>query len=978
MDESKFKELMDAIQASKQELQVDFLSQISKLQHDVTTSQESSSQEVVKKLNRRAYQFQKKGNEAQFNFNSSVDDHISAAKKELKKLTPTGEQDRAIIQNVTNHLDEGTKLIEVRQKHIRLADRSELGWAVVTAYENDELASDSDDEKRIYRAEREAERMQKRKRSGAANAARKRQATSGGADRVPVQAGPSTTANNQGIRPPAAKPRVIGPCHRCAGWGHLVANCPYPKPKQQYPFEHQPLVSEAEGSVNCVKDMCSGITEQSLPLEAKGASLSVDSVDSKQRASITIEPSEQKILGVKVEEPTCKVAGPSEEIWDLSGNPDSERVTNGELPEQCWEIQQDELQIVDVQGRLKQSFKFWSETLQASSAILEWIQVGYKLPLQYLPEPHSQSNHTSALSHESFVTEAVSQLVANRCVKKVIEKPYICSPLSVVENAEGKLRLVLNLRYLNQCLNQVKFKYEDLRVALLMFTQEDFLFKFDLKSGYHHVDIFEPHQKYLGFAWEISNQINFYVFTVLPFGLATACYAFTKLMRPLVKCWRGRGLRAVVYLDDGIVAVKGKEEAIRESNMVQSDLTKAGFIVNNEKSQWVPTRTVVWLGFQIDLHEGQLTVPEQKVKVLMTLVQQARDNRALRATALASIIGKIMSMGLALGPVTRLMTRSLYGVLNAKSSWCQTLLLTAEATEELSFWLRHIRNFNGQNIWPKASAVRVVYTDASGTGFGGYCVEHGDQVVTGQWSEEEAKQSSTWRELRAVHLVLDSICHRLQNHRVRWFTDNQNVVRIVLYGSRKPTLQEEALAIFATCVNHQIRLEPEWIPRGENEFADYLSKSVDYDDWMLNPEVFQDLDTRWGPHTVDRFADMYNCQLERFNSRYWSPGTEGVDTFTCNWKGENNWWCPPVHLIPRLLRHAEATEAEGTLIMPQRISAPFWPLLFPDGRQAASFVKQIMKLPNQDDLFLPSQSGLNIFKGLPNTPVLALRISFRL
>ena len=67
-------------------------------------------------------------------------------------------------------------------------------------------------------------------------------------------------------------------------------------------------------------------------------------------------------------------------------------------------------------------------------------------------------------------------------------------------------------------------------------------------------------------------------------------------------------------------------------------------------------------------------------------------------------------------------------------------------------------------------------------------------MVTGQ----EAGQSSTWRELRAVHAVLDSICHKLQNHRVRRFTDNQNVVRIVLYGSRKAVLQEEALAIFAT------------------------------------------------------------------------------------------------------------------------------------------------------------------------------------
>ena len=155
---------------------------------------------------------------------------------------------------------------------------------------------------------------------------------------------------------------------------------------------------------------------------------------------------------------------------------------------------------------------------------------------------------------------------------------------------------------------------------------------------------------------------------------------------------------------------------------------------------------------------------------------------------------------------------------------------------ELSFWLEHIDKFNGQNIWPKASAVRVVYSDASSVGFGGYCVEHGDQVVTGQWSEEETNQSSTWRELKAVRLILHTICQKVENYRVRWFTDNQNVARIVLYGNRKLILQEEALAIFTTCVNHHIRLEPEWIPREANEFADYLSKLVDYDDWMLNPK----------------------------------------------------------------------------------------------------------------------------------------------
>ena len=47
----------------------------------------------------------------------------------------------------------------------------------------------------------------------------------------------------------------------------------------------------------------------------------------------------------------------------------------------------------------------------------------------------------------------------------------------------------------------------------------------------------------------------------------------------------------------------------------------------------------------------------------------------------------------------------------------------------------------------------------------------------------------------------------------------------------------------------------------ENEIGDYLSRLVDYDDWMLNPEVFAELDVVWGPHTVNRFADASNAQL---------------------------------------------------------------------------------------------------------------------
>ena len=67
--------------------------------------------------------------------------------------------------------------------------------------------------------------------------------------------------------------------------------------------------------------------------------------------------------------------------------------------------------------------------------------------------------------------------------------------------------------------------------------------------------------------------------TVLPFRLSTACYLFTKVMRPLVRLWRARGLKAIVYLDDSIVAVKGKREALEESQRVKKELESAGFVI---------------------------------------------------------------------------------------------------------------------------------------------------------------------------------------------------------------------------------------------------------------------------------------------------------------------------------------------------------------------------------------------------------------
>ena len=58
---------------------------------------------------------------------------------------------------------------------------------------------------------------------------------------------------------------------------------------------------------------------------------------------------------------------------------------------------------------------------------------------------------------------------------------------------------------------------------------------------------------------------------------------------------------------------------------------------------------------------------------------------SLLARTVASLIGRIISMSLALGPVARFKTRALYALLESRQAWCDVLLVTHDAGEELRF-----------------------------------------------------------------------------------------------------------------------------------------------------------------------------------------------------------------------------------------------------------------------------------------------------
>ena len=214
-------------------------------------------------------------------------------------------------------------------------------------------------------------------------------------------------------------------------------------------------------------------------------------------------------------------------------------------------------------------------------------------------------------------------------------------------------------------------------------------------TGYNHVDILPPHQKYLGFSWTLAGEKKWFVLSVLTFRLASAPYVFTKIQKALVKHWREQCIRIFTYLDDGAA-----------SRRVAEDIAASGFVVHPEKHCWEPTQVRESLGFILNL------------------------------------------------------------------------------------------DF-------------LIDSDVSDPGRSGYCVNVAGTNVAGSWSEAQSRESSTWRKLRGMRLVLMSIGEELVGKTVRHSTDKMKVERVLKVGSPKSKLHLEAVTIYTLCKQYQIHLESE-------------------------------------------------------------------------------------------------------------------------------------------------------------------------
>ena len=91
-------------------------------------------------------------------------------------------------------------------------------------------------------------------------------------------------------------------------------------------------------------------------------------------------------------------------------------------------------------------------------------------------------------------------------------------------------------------------------------------------------------------------------------------------------------------------------------------------------------------------------IPEAKVGKLKSLLSSAIRDKSSSYRELARIAGSLISVALAVGPLSRLFTRQMHLAIECHSAWDHTLHFSSALLEKLRFWYCNIDSFNGYSF----------------------------------------------------------------------------------------------------------------------------------------------------------------------------------------------------------------------------------------------------------------------------------------
>lgn len=490
----------------------------------------------------------------------------------------------------------------------------------------------------------------------------------------------------------------------------------------------------------------------------------------------------------------------------------------------------------------------------------------------------------------------------------------------------NKDRPIIDQRFPNSFTRKVHFKMDSIKDVRDLIQNGDYLIKIDLKDAYLHMKYRKQHWKYGAFWWRGEP----FCFSSMMFGHTHAPRWFTKLMRPVVKHLREKGIRCVIYIDD-ILIFCGPDfkEALRIRDFVLNFILSLGLTVNMKKSILNPVRRLPFLGFIVNSRKMTFSVEDKKLSAVKKDLRRLVKRRVASPRDLARILGKLNSMANAILPC-RLRTRSMLlsknQALRHGCSWDECFPLSDAILSELNFWLTQIKDWNGRMINdPEPNWITT--SDSSGTAYGGHST---DSRVAHSWEPELEGGHSTHLETTAAARVISEIIMEegLYDGVLLHRSDNTTAVSYLnKQGGRVPTISKEAEALWDFCLERGIILKATYVPGINLVEADFLSRMKNKDSELrLLQEDFARIQENFGTPEVDLFATRFNHLVDKFVTLHPDPKALGSDAFSMDWRTLGlSYAFPPFNMIGRILAKARREGNHMILVTPNWEGATWIP-----------------------------------------------------
>lgn len=576
-------------------------------------------------------------------------------------------------------------------------------------------------------------------------------------------------------------------------------------------------------------------------------------------------------------------------------------------------------------GRLRLFKSVWEE-ISKDEKLLSWIE-GYKIPFHTLPTQRvTPPNQHWSPKESKNISTSVMKLLELGAVTPCNSKPdQFISSIFLVPKPNGSYRFILNLKKLNTFITTQHFKMEDFRTAKRLITHKCFMSTLDLQDAYFLISIHPDHRKYLRFRFD--NQI--YEFTCLPFGLSTAPYVFTKILKPVVNELREAGLISVVYLDDFLLI--GHTYQTCQDNVSQTIdlLSRLGFLINKEKSHLIPSYSRKFLGFVFNSNNMIFEITLDKKLDLYSDIKKFSITKSCKIRDFARFTGKITAACPAVtygwAYTKNFEKEKLIALEHSKQNYDCIMKIPAYLQEDFVWWKNNIRVT--QSSLDRLNKFELeIFSDASLSGWGAVC---GKEKAHGHWSELEKLKHINILELLAAFFGLKCFATNKSNCDILLRIDNTTAISYInrMGGIQCSELSQTSKRIWQWCEERNNLIFASYISSSDNLEADIESRKLEKDtEWELAPFAYKQIIRKFGNPDIDLFASRNNKKCELYISWLKDPDSMNTDAFTICWENYFFYAFPPFSIILRALQKIQNSNCRGIMVVPYWPSQPWFPL----------------------------------------------------